>query len=366
MLDAITKFISMETPATDIGALNLFAKELENYVRETCGSSSIEWISEKKDGRPHLVVRLGERTDVLLIGHFDTVHPVGTLRQNPVRIHGDRFYGPGSLDMKAGLVIMTEIARYITQVREQPNVTLVFNSDEEIGSFSSGDLLREVADGARIGLVFESTIHEGLLKIGARGVRCYQITATGKGGHVAYPEHNVNPVETIADLIVEARKWHDPPSGIVVVPTMLSGSDATNVVPHFATVTFEARGTSEARLEEVERAFYRLSAKDPQVTLAVERIKQIETFELRNDNRAFAYAEKSAELLGMAELHGVEARGASDTNQIARVLPHAMEGLGGWGDGLHDPEREHVMVSSLVPSAALSSLITEMCLDDAS
>jgi glutamate carboxypeptidase len=364
MIDTIDMLVNIESPSNDVDALNRIAKVLATYVAEACGPCEIEWHFLGDEQRPHLVVRLGERTDVLLIGHFDTVHPVGTIEQNPFRITGDRLYGPGALDMKSGVVLMIEVARYIVQHNRRPNLTLFLNSDEELGSITSVPLIREIARGGKIALAFESTLHEGLLKIGARGVRRFKVTATGKGGHAAYAEHNVNPVDAIADIIVDARRLCNPTNGIVVTPTVITASDAPNVVPNVASVILECRGDSERKLDEVERSIMRMKPTDDRVTVVCELVVQVETFEMRSDNTAFAYARQSAEQFGMPEPIGVEARGAGDINAIAGIIPDSMEGLGGWGDGLHDPEREHVMVSSLVPSVALSTMITQLCLDD--
>jgi glutamate carboxypeptidase len=364
MIDTVDMLVNMESPSNDVDALNRVAKVLATYIAEACGPCEIEWHHLGEEQRPHLVVRLGERTDVLLIGHFDTVHPVGTLEQNPFRITGDRLYGPGSLDMKSGVVLMVEVARYIVQHNRRPNLTLFINSDEELGSTTSVPLVRKLAEGGKIALAFESTLHEGLLKIGARGVRRFKVTATGKGGHAAYAEHNVNPVDAIADIIVDARRLCNPANGIVVTPTVITASDAPNVVPNTASVILECRGDSERKLDEVERSILRMKPTDDRVTVLSELVVQVETFEMRSDNAAFAFARQGAELLGMPEPKGVEARGAGDVNAIASIIPDAMEGLGGWGDGLHDPEREHVMVSSLVPSVALSAMITQLCLNE--
>jgi hypothetical protein len=88
------------------------------------------------------------------------------------------------------------------------------------------------------------------------------------------------------------------------------------------------------------------------------------TFEMRDDNAAFACAVEAAAMLGMPRPQGIEARGAGDINYLADIIPDALEGLGGWGDGLHDPLREHVMISSLVPSGALSALMIGLALNE--
>lgn len=363
MIDTISMLVNIESPSSDVPSLNKCAKILADYIAEACGPCEIEWIYAGEEQRPHLVIRLGERTDVLLIGHFDTVHPIGTLEVNPYKITGDRMYGPGALDMKAGVVIMVETARYIAMHNRRPNVTLVLNSDEELGSLTSRELFADVSVGGKIALAYESTLHAGLLKTGARGVRRWEVTLTGKGGHAAYAEHNVNPVDALADIIIAARKLHDPANGIVVLPTVIRGSDAANVVPNEASVIIECRGDTDAKLEAVGRTISRMKVDDPRVTVRSELVAHVHTFEVREDNQAFFYAKTASELLGYDEPRGVEARGAGDINQVAPNIPHSIEGLGGWGDGLHDPHREHLMISSLVPSAALSTLITQLCLD---
>lgn len=363
MLESIKALVEIESPSVDVEALNKAASFVAERVAELCGDCDIEW-NFAEDGRPHLIVRFGERTDVLLIGHFDTVHPIGTLEKHPWNIKGDRAYGPGILDMKSGVVIMMEIARCILRNDPRPNLTLFINSDEELGSPTSVPVLRRAAEGASIALAFESTVHEGLLKIGLRGMRRFIITLTGKGGHAAYPEHNINPVDSLADVILHVRKLNDPANGIVVTPTTVSGAEAGNVVPNEAVVVLDVRGDTEAKLENVELQLKRLSVADPRVTVNVERTIKFETFEVRDNNRAFAFAKEAGRLLGIPSVSGVEARGGGDLNNLANIVPDGLEGLGGWGDGLHDPTREHVMISSLPSSAALGTLITQMALDD--
>jgi glutamate carboxypeptidase len=364
IIEVIERLVNVESPSTDIPALNTMANVLEECLTEICGPCEVEWFRGGEEQRPHLLVRLGERTDVLLIGHFDTVHPVGTLEEHPFKIDGDRLHGPGALDMKGGVVLMMEVARYILEHNTRPNLTLFFNSDEEIGSVTSNERLVEIAEGGKIALAFESTLHQGLLKTGARGVRRFKLTATGRGGHAAYPEHNVNPVDALADVILTARKLSNPPNGIVVTPTIVQGAEMANVVPGTASIYLECRGDSEQKLEDVERAIYRIRATDERVTITAERFIYMHTFEKRDENKAFAYAKAASESLGYEEPIGVEARGAGDVNYVSIAIPDALEGLGGWGDGLHDPLREHLMISSLIPSAALSAIMTQSCLDD--
>lgn len=363
MAAAIERLVVRESPSSDIGALEDCARELAAYAKEMTDGDAV-WHATGPEERPHLQIDLGDRPDVLLIGHFDTVHPVGTLDAHPLRVDGDRLYGPGALDMKAGVVVLLEVAHYLQRSLPRPNVRIFLDSDEEIGSTTSGPLLRQLAHGARVGLVFESTTEEGALKIGARGSRVLQVVARGRGGHAAYPEEYHNPVLALAHVIAQTEQQHRPDHGIVVAPTMLHGAAAWNTVPDEASAHFCLRGTSEALLDQAEQAIRAIRPLDDNIQLHVERLVQIPTFEPRDDNAAFLLAVRAASELGMAHPRGIEARGASDANQIAAVVPGSIEGLGGWGHGLHDPEREHVLLSSLAPSAALAARICELALSD--
>lgn len=358
MLAAIEQLVAVESWSHDLAALEMCAVELEKLCIEITGLRPT-WVRGEGDQRPHLRLDLGDRTDMLLIGHFDTVHPTGTLLSHPTRVDGDRLYGLGALDMKSGCILMLEIARFLTRDGARPNVTLFFNSDEEIGSPTSQDALRKTATGAGGAMIFESTFHESVVKTGLRGVRHLQVMVAGKGGHAAYPEHYINPVDALGEVIMAARALHDPSNGVVVSPTRLTGSEVENVVPDMAMVHLDVRGRSEEILEHVEKCIRRISVEDERIEVTVNRLIRIPTFEQRDDNRVFALARDAADALGLPTLQGVEGRGASDANQIADQTPHIIEGLGGWGDGLHNAEREHILISSLVPSAALGALTAE-------
>lgn len=362
MLEGTDELVRIESPSDNVAALDRCASVLECQAHELLHVHT-QWIETEPGGPRHLRIDLGDRPDVLLLGHYDTVHPVGTLRDHGIRLEDGRFFGPGVLDMKAGVRIMLEVARFLQHRMGHANVSLFISADEEVGSVSSGPLLRELAARASLGLVFEPTHAEGVLKVGARGIRQFTVTAEGVGGHAAYPEQCINPVFGIVQVIEHARNFAQRFDESVITPTVLHSSQAVNVIPDAASVVFDVRGSSEETLDDIEAALRELRPSDDRVSISVQRTTAIPAFPMRPDNEAFQQVCKAAALLGMAVPVGIEAKGGSDSNQIAGVLPHVVEGLGGWGDGAHRPGYEYIAVDSLAHSAAMAAQTILLALD---
>lgn len=354
MVAAVQHLVAHESPSGDMAGLDACALELSMYFERTVGVKP-ELLRTGTEQRPHLCARLGDRTRLLLIGHFDTVYPPGTLAAHPTRIEGDRLYGLGALDMKAGLVIMAELCRWLVHQYERPDVTVLFNSDEEIGSTGSGEISRSLAVDADAVLVFEYGNKDGSLRTSNRGVRWIEVELVGRGGHAAYSDAELNPVEALSDVIVAARALHDPAHGLVVTPTVVEGSAIANAVPDRAVVQFDIRGRTEAQLDEVTRAFATLTVGNSNIELRTRTILRIPAFERVDDNRAFAYAQSAAAELGLPTPISIEGYGASDNNQVGYVNHHTLEGLGGWGGGQHNADKEYLAISSLAPAAALAT-----------
>lgn len=363
MVEFIQRFCALETSSNDVPALERFAAIFAPWLQEQLGVEP-QILNLGHDKRPHIRVDLGGKADVLMIGHFDTVYPSGTAAEYPSFIDGDELHGIGALDMKSGVVIMVEVARWLQAHQPWSNLSLVFTSDEEIGSETAGPLLREIAADASAILVLEYSDTDGGLRNGNRGFRQLRITVTGSGGHAAYPERNVNPVDALADVIMQARRFHRPEHGIVVTPTVIDASTAVNIVPDTASVLFDVRGTNEELLDEVEQGFSTITLPDERYDIAIDTFLSVPTLPRTDDNYAEAVIRFAARQLGIPEPRFGEARGASDANQVAPVNTHVVEGLGGWGDGAHSAHREFVRISSLAPSAAMAALAIEKALSN--
>ncbi len=349
---ATMEFVSWESPSDDPTALTDCAKRLVAHLWSATGLRP-ELVDDGTGGPPHVRLDLGESPEILLLGHFDTVHPVGSLERVGSYVEGGRIYGPGALDMKGGVAVLVEVARYLVEEVGSPPVTLFFSSDEELASPRSGPKLRELAASARMGFIAEPTGGRGIVKRAARGFRHVLFTARGLGGHAAYPEACVNPVPIVADFLRHLEDVAPRHESVSMMPTMLSGANAANVVPEFATVEVDMRAATDAALDAAEVDVMTFRPTDERVQVSIERHNAAAAFPLRENNQAFAVTVEAAQEIMMEPFEGIVARGGSDANQIAPILPHLVEGFGGWGAGAHSLGREYVEVASLAESTML-------------
>src|SRR5205823_4034239 len=169
----------------------------------------------------------GRDGTLLLLGHFDTVWPRGTLASMPWRVADSRAYGPGSLDMKGGLVVLVEAIRRADTDRA---LRVVLTADEEIGSPTARELLARAADGAAAALVCEPTTAGGNLKTARKGLGRFSVRVTGRSAHAGEPKHGVSAIEELARLILRLHALNDPASGVSVNVGVVAGGTRENVV----------------------------------------------------------------------------------------------------------------------------------------
>ena len=266
--------------------------------------------------------------------------------------------------MKAGVVLMVEVAKRILSNTKQPNLTLFFNSDEELASPDSRALSRNLATDAQLVVVFEFTTDESEVKIGSRGNHALAITVRGHGGHAAYPEQLSNPIDGLSEVMSHLRELNQPEIGQVVVPTVIDAGERTNVVPESVTLIVDVRFNDLATPQRVIDKLESITFNDPDLSLSFESLHTIPMHKTNPDSYAFQLAKTCATEFGI-DLQGIEARGVSDMNHVGEVNPNVIEALGACGGGAHSAGREYIFVSSLARRAALSTLITERALSDA-
>jgi glutamate carboxypeptidase len=363
MLDALSKLVDMESSSEDLDAIDGFIQALQMYVETETGCDT-EVVRNGPFGRPHLLARMGSRTDVLFIGHFDTVYKSGISEVAPFRVEGCRAYGAGVLDMKAGVVIMTEVARRIAHENPDANLTMFFESDEELGMFDSRHITTQLAVGAQLIIVFEFTTDETEVKIGSRGQQPYVITIHGKGGHAAYPEQLSNPIDVLCQIVARMNQLNEPEKGRVVVPTVVEAGRRINAVPETATLTLDVRYSDDSFPQLLEDTLESITFDDPNQSLSYEKLPRLPLYRANEDSYAFQLTRQCAKEFGL-QLRGIEARGGSDINFAGEVNANVIEALGACGGNAHSAEREYVEIDSIARRAALSTLITRRALADA-
>lgn len=319
----------------------------------------------------HLVLDIpgrGARADaapVLLVGHSDTVWARGTLEQMPYRVEDGVAYGPGVFDMKAGIVVMDVGLRVAREAGlEHPPVRIIIVGDEEIGSPTSQDLLREVAQGVRAAIGFESPHPDGALKVGRLGSTRVRLSVTGRAAHAALdPESGINAIEELADQIVairsivaaaeQAEAGRSGPGGVLCNVGTIGGGGKANVVPAQAWAEIGLRFRTGEVEQEVLGALQALTPVREGAVLSAELLSNRPAWAPgAGSAELMTLVEQAAEAAGLPEVGGYPAAGAGDTNLLGSLGLPTLDGFGPRGAGAH-AVHEQAVVEALDERAAL-------------
>ncbi|MDX2676963.1 M20 family metallopeptidase [Streptomyces soliscabiei] len=323
------------------------------------------------DGVTHLRWTFGTPR-VLLVGHHDTVWPIGSLQDHPWSVTDGIARGPGVLDMKAGLVQMLHA---LASLPSPDGVCVLVSGDEEVGSATSRELIEEAARGCRAAFVLEASAdEEGALKTARKGTSRYEIVVHGRAAHAGQePQKGVNAaveaahqVLSIADLgasLLGASSGADSGAHTVlglatVTPTLLSAGTARNTVPALARVSVDVRVPTTAAQDWVDELMRGLNARTPGARLEVLGGRQRPPMTPESSAELFALASRLATELGQEPLRGIAVGGASDGNYTAAVGCPTLDGLGAVGAGAH-ADSEYVEVARMVPRARLLARLIE-------
>jgi glutamate carboxypeptidase len=299
---------------------------------------------------PHIHWVGGPDPRVLILGHHDTVHPVGTLARLPFTTDGGIGRGPGVFDMKAGIV---QALHAVAALADTSHIEILLSADEEIGSRASRALIEERARTCGAVLVLEPSADGGALKIGRKGTGTFELTIEGRASHAGLePEKGINSLVELAHLIPQIVSIADPARGTTVTPTLASSGTADNVVPARTTLSVDVRVAVPEEKPRVEEAFAQLqtSLEGSRLTLSggIGRPPMHESAA----SELYALAESVAAKVGIAGLRGVVVGGGSDGNFTAAVGVQTLDGLGAVGGGAHGDD-EHVVLSTMPARAAL-------------
>jgi len=353
MVDDLRACVEQETPSGDPLRLAAFADWLAEYAQSMAGGAAE--IVSVGDAR-HVRVRVPAPSSVrplLVLAHFDTVWPAGTLETRPFRVQDGIARGPGCFDMKAGIVQAFWAVRALRENGEAvPPLVFLCSCDEEIGSPTSQPLIEEEARGCAAALVVEPSL-DGALKTARKGVAIYRLEVTGRSAHSGLdPETGVSAVEELARLVLDLLALADPALGTTLNIGVVHGGTRHNVVAAHSEAEFDARFTSAAEVERVLAGVAALRPHHPGARIAVTgglrwppMERTAETAELYEEARAVAGE------LGF-DVGETLAGGASDGNFAAAAGAIVLDGLGPVGGGAHAVD-EHVVVTEMPRRAAL-------------
>ncbi len=352
MVDTIEALVRLESPSTDKAAVDRCGAEVASRLRALGASIELQRRDERGD---HVFAQVpGSGKPVLMLGHFDTVWPVGTLDRMPLRRDGSRLNGPGAFDMKAGIAIaIGAIGALHATGTANPAIEMLWTTDEEIGSGTSRALIEEKARGARAVLVLEPALPGGALKTARKGCGEFELTVQGVAAHAGLdPGKGVSAIHELAAQIAAIERLQDLSRGITVNVGVVSGGTRPNVVADAARAVIDARSPTVADAERVERAILGLQPVRPGA-----RLKIRGGFERPPLERTAAVAELFSLAFNVASslgrtLEEGSAGGGSDGNFTAALGVPTLDGLGPVGDGAH-AAHEHVEIDALPWRAAL-------------
>ena len=299
--------------------------------------------------------RRGYGPRVLLLAHYDTVHPLGSWSKL-WREEKGRIYGPGVYDMKAGLLFILWALRYLNRSGlEHPNLEVLLTPDEEVGSRSSRIFIEDAARGADYALVLEPPTGAGDLKVHRKGVGWYVVKVHGKAAHQGVePEKGVNAIVEAARQVLKVIEAQDLEKGTTLGPNVARGGTAGNVVADYAEVLVDMRAWTLAEAKRVDRFMRALKPENPGARLELEGGLNRPPMEPTPESmELFELARGVAVDLGFDSQPG-KVGGGSDGNFTAALGVPTLDGLGAAGAGAHQ-KSEHVIKKELPRRLALLS-----------
>ena len=375
IVSTIRELVEIESPSDNKAAVDRMAEAVAQKFSQLGGSSGIRVHPAKNRGK-HLQVDFPGNSaakPVLLLGHYDTVYPLGTLAAMPCRVVDNKLTGPGVLDMKSGIALMLHALAALQDWHKEDwhkeewhrgglprPVTVLLVSDEEVGSDSSRAITESLAKKAAAVLVLEPAFgFQGAVKTARKGVGGYLVKVTGKAAHAGLDsQKGANAILELARQIEKISSFTDLKKGLTVNVGVVSGGSRTNVVPAEAAAQVDvriARIKDAAGIDKKMRSLRPFNRKCKiEITGGINRPPMERTAGVA---ALYAQAAAIARELGW-KLGEAAVGGGSDGNFTAALGIPTLDGLGGVGDGAH-ALHEHILISELPRRAALIAGLIE-------
>jgi len=365
MVDLLRELTLLESPSTEKAAAD-----------HCCGFLAGQWML--RGGITHILKReqrgnhlrvvwppadLEPTGQLLVLGHYDTVYPTGTLEKMPFHVSGGKAYGPGTFDMKAGIVqalfafeVLQELKLPVTK-----NIVFLWTSDEEIGSESSRSLIEEEAKRSSAVFVLEPSLGlRGLLKTSRKGVGQAELVIDGRASHAGLaPEEGINAIHEIAAQIARIERWNNHRRGVTINADIVEGGSRANVIAEHAKAILDLRAWRPADMHALEGKLHSLKPIHRGAKIKITGGFDRPPLERKHSAALFARAKSLAKQMGFA-VGEAAAGGGSDGNFTAALGIPTLDGLGAVGDGAHSTQ-EHVVVKAMPQRAALLAALLATC-----
>ena len=354
VLGDIETLVNIESPSRNVEQVHKSAVALGEIATRLLGRE-VRLIDSTVG--PHVHVPATGTPRILILGHHDTVHPMGTLAERPFVNDNGVLRGPGVFDMKAGIVqALHSVALLTQQGVDTSGVEILWTADEEIGSQTSRQLIEARAlalgnNGAV--LVVEPSADGGALKIARKGTGTFDVRITGRAAHAGLePEKGVNALVELAHQVQRIATFGDASKGTTVTPTVAQAGTTDNTVPAEARILVDARVVVPEEKARVESLMSSLTPLLPEASIEVSGSLHRPPMHVSMAQELFDVAVRAAHDIDGSALAGVSVGGGSDGNFTAAIGVRTLDGLGAVGGGAHGPG-EHVEVATIAFRIAL-------------
>lgn len=356
ILDVLDLLVRTETPSGDSHAIERFVRTYGGLLDD----AGIEWHELRGRVGPMIRAHLpgaagASQSPLILVGHSDTVWPLGEVARRPPRERDGLYYGPGAFDMKAGLALAVFVLRFL-RLSGAPlsrSLDLYVSPDEELGSATAHAHMELLVPRDAIALILEPPLPDGSLKLWRKGVGMYRLAVRGREAHAgSEPDAGRSAIVEMARRILEIHGWNDPGRGLRVNVGEVRGGIATNVIAGSAEAGIDTRFDSLADGKEIDRRLRSLSTTEPEISLVLSG--GIIFPPLAPDDRSRALADRAVEIGGQLGMEISQGRsgGGSDGSFLASLGVSVLDGLGVDGGGAHAQD-EHIRIDRLPLRAAL-------------
>jgi glutamate carboxypeptidase len=364
MLSVLRTFVLAESPSLEKSPADRCCAIVAQEWRKR--GSRVERLAQKHRGDHLRITWQSQKSrpvgQLLVLGHYDTVYATGTLTTMPFRVSAGIAYGPGTFDMKAGIVqalfALEALQQLQTQLRKR--VVFLWTSDEEIGSDSSRKLIEAEARRSDAVFVLEPAFGpRGLLKTVRKGVGEAEIVVHGRASHAGLaPQEGVNAIHELAQQITRLQQWNNPRAGITVNADIIEGGTRVNVIAERARAVIDLRALRLADMRLLEKRLHALRPITRGARLNIRGGFNRAPMERKVSAALFSRGKSLAAQMGLV-IGECVAGGGSDGNLTAALGIPTLDGLGAVGDGAHSAH-EHVIAKTMPQRAALlAALLAE-------
>lgn len=361
-IELLSKLVNVDCGSKNIEGVNKVASILQSAFKDLGSSYEIKVVEQKNCGNHLCITRKGNVPGkILLIGHMDTVFPVGTVAERPFKMDDINAYGPGVEDMKSGITSIYFALKTIDElmIENLKTIEIVFNSDEELSSIYSRGFIEEKAKDADYAIVLESGLINGTLYTGRKGVGKYKIKTYGKASHAGgNPQDGRNAIYELAHKVLKLEELTNYEKGTTVNVGVINGGTAANVVAEYCEALIDVRIT---KLEEgpiIDQKIRNIVAQNhiegthSELEGGIMRPPMERT---EGNLRLFEVAKKIGNTIGM-NLSEKVTGGGSDGNFTSALGIPTLDGLGPAGGGSHGKD-EFIQLDTIVPRTSLLALL---------